>query len=505
MSVHPSALSAVPESVGIASGSASAQIEALSNALRADPYRPDLLVERLLLRCASGEHEAAREDLHVLERLGTARRLLPALGALLTGALRVRSSAGLYLLYASQLDIAHVELTEQCVQEALCDAWRFFAVPGPKLVVELTERLPGLHHAASDVAGIGYIKLSPLRSLGEYEAIVAHELAHLHLRSGNRFLDEGIAVFFQARHDRAAIFVGSRIDGEALLRAHGHAIPPLRAMLAYDARGDLFFEGLVPDAALRPGVYVAAHALVAHALECFGAGGLRRLCEALRASAPAAHPALVARELGESIETLDRRLLRAPSIPGPADAPSAEEVEALTPASLFCSTYSADEAARQIAGLRSAVTAMPDAAYDPRGLLVRALARRVFVGTSGMPLADLAELRSLVHDLTSTPGLPERERVCLEVWQSLAEVHAAPSMAARISSWSRALEVCHSALAHHADDPEILCAVAALHAQGPVAYGANRACARACMEKARHAPGWSRWVESFERCLEGGS
>lgn len=503
MSASSSALPAAADASAIASESLSAQIDALSGALRADPYRPDLLIERLLLHCGAARHEAAREDLHVLERLGVARRMLPALGALLTGALRVRCCAGVYLLYASQLDIAHVELTEQCVQDALCEAWRFFGVPGPKLVVELTERLPGLHHAASDVAGIGYIKLSPLRSLREYEAIVAHELAHLHLRSGNRFLDEGIAVFFQARHDRTSIFVGSRIDGETLLRTRGHAIPALRAMLAYDARSDLFFERLVPDAALRPCVYVAAHALVAHALDRLGMDGLRRLCEALQSRAPSAHPSVVAHALGEPIESLDRRLLRASSGRGSSDALPMDELRALTPASVFCTPLSAEEAARQVAGLRAAVTAVSDPAHEPRGLLVRALARRVFVGASASPFADLAELRSLVHDLTSMPGLPERERVCLEVWQSLTEVHSAPSMAACISSWSRALEICRQALAHHADDPEILCAVAALHAQGPVAYGADRACARACMEKARHAPGWSRWVEAFERSLEG--
>lgn len=481
-------------------------VQQLTAQLQADPYRMDVLIERLLLQAAHGEHAAAAADLAVLERLKLSAVLLRALRAALSGRLEVRPGADAYLLLSPGADAASRELAQRCLGEVLEDARRFFGPRPTRLIVEISAELAGLYHAAAPVPGIAHVKLSPLRSLAEYEAVIAHELAHVHFTSGNRFLDEAAAVFFQSRRDGGRIFIGAWLPESAAAPLR-QPPAPLRALLAYDGRVDPYFERLLPPPLQRQLVYVAGCRLIEHLLECAGVVGLRRLGERVAASAAAAaHPACVAELLGEPVEVIERRLYPEVGVgpvaaaAGPADA--AAGPDAVQPNVLW-SQLTPRRLAAHIERLRASLAAHCAAPGGLQAALVRGLARRVLTGTAAAPLADLAEMRSLMHDLDAARELPRPEQLLLRSWLAIAETHAAPSLAERILSWRRALATIGAALVELPDEAELLCAAVVLHQRGPIEYGADRALARRCLERARRDGAWRAAAEAIERIFGG--
>jgi hypothetical protein len=94
---------------------------------------------------------------------------------------------------------------------------------------------------------------------------------------------------------------------------------------------------------------------------------------------------------------------------------------------------------------------------------------------------------------------PERERLLLEGWVSIVQTHIAPSVAVRIVSWERAVDIFRKALMRFPDDGEVLCAAATLHLRGPEEYGADRGFAHTCLERARQIAGWSEFADTLVR------
>lgn len=474
-------------------------VDALTQRLNADPYRVDLLVERLLIHTARHDAEAARNDLATIQRLGVARTLGPSLARVVSGELRVTEEADHFLLFDPEVESAQLGWTLHLLRDGRSLADRFFGRLDRCLLIELSPHLSGFHHATSEVPGLAYIKLSPRASLVEHEAIITHELAHVYLSSGNRFIDEGIAVYFQARSTQGRFFIGTGFRTVALLKRAPADVLPLRAMLAHDARTDIFFDRLTPQPRRRELVYAASHAFIAHLLDTLGLPGLKALCASLRSCpAPAAHPALIERMLSFGIEALDRALFRAPQA---CDAVALSMDSATSPMSILWSALGPQELDTLIGRCRAAL-AFDSSSGAPKATLARALIRRVLEQRAEECAADFAESRSLVYDLSIDFNFPDRDRMLLEGWLAIAQTHAATSIPMRIVSWEKALDTFRRALMRYPDDPEVLCASAILHLRGPEEHGASRTLARSCLENVRRFEGWSALADSIEKAHE---
>ena len=475
-------------------------VERLTRELRADPYRPDCLVERLLLYALLGNLAGLQSDLAILKRFGIARSLLPMMVRLESGAAHIMMEQGIYLVVDASAEPETVQAFSRRLHEVQQEAERFFGPLAERVVVELSSGPAGLYHASREVPGVGYLRLSPRNAAEDVSPVLAHELAHLYLSCGNRFLDEGVAILFQAHCHGDPVLPGLDFDTESDHRILPDQPLSLRALLAYDGRNDVFFDRLTPDARHKRVVYGSGLAFARHLLSRLQMDGVKALFARLRAaSSSAAHPSLVAEALGESIEAVDRRLFQRSELPPTGFSVSAHGC-ILPSTTVIWAELSPDDLNGLIERLRC-----PTEDENLRGAvqacLARALVRRLLEEQSELPRADLSELRSLVYEARTSACLPDRERTLLEGWLAIAELRFAPSVPARIVSWEKALSVFRHALERFPDDPEVLCATAALHLRGPVDYGANRALARECLSKVTALDGWTLVASSLAREL----
>jgi hypothetical protein len=473
------------------------EVEHLSHRLRVDPYRADLLVERLLIRATNRDLDGAKSDLVALQQLGAIHLFTPTLARVASGELRVMEDAKVFLVFDPNVEAAWVGWTAQFLRDARAAADRFFGSLERVLLVELSAHRSAFQCALNEIPGVAYFKLAPRASLVEHEAIISHELAHVYLASGNRFLDEGIASFFQAQAHRGRILVESELVSASSIDETQEELLPLRALLGYEARMDASFERLVLYSKDKYLVYAAGYVLTAHLLNRLGMAGLKALCATLRTCpSPAAHPALVERVLSIGVEALDRTLYRKSSPPKASyiglvggTAPSAK---------ILWTDFAPNELVALLTVLRDTL-ARDACSVGAKAVLARALIRRMLDMRAGRCAAEFAEARSLVHDLSVDFHFPEKDRLLLEGWLAIAQTHAAISTPVRIVSWEKALGIFRRALSRYGEDPEVLCASAILHLRGPVEHGANRALARTCLESVRKIEGWSALADAIER------
>jgi hypothetical protein len=151
------------------------------------------------------------------------------------------------------------------------------------------------------VAGTAYVVVPSHEE--DVAASSAHELAHAHIRSGNPFLDEGMAYHFELS------FIG-RFPQDAALRvaqAEGRCAGS-RTLLAYDAIDDPFFDKLLPG----NGTLVHAQGALAFGAvrDRIGVAAAAEWYRELAAQGVATDGAGAALEaiLGEGLESLDVRL-----------------------------------------------------------------------------------------------------------------------------------------------------------------------------------------------------
>jgi len=476
-------------------------IDRITDQLRADPYRPDLLVERIILCVAGGDAPATRGDLHFLRRMGCARTLVPTLEKIATGTGRIIVDDGAYLIFERKDGFLAVESFLPLFRSMRSEAHHFFGTPSCRFVIDASSEPGSVTHSSHEVPGIGYIRIVPRETREKSEQLLAHELAHIHLHSGNRFLDEGVAVMFQSRLARqGSVVVGPGIDVATSALPEAEDTLPLRAMLAYDARHDVYFDQLAPALPSKQLIYSAACATARHLFETIHRDGVETLFTMLRTTSDtAAHPAVVADYIDEDIESLDEQLFGR-SHTAETAASSYFDNPSIPAATIVWATLSPGELEDLIDQLRA-----PPAFNRPRiasrALLCRALTRRLLEDESQTPAADLAEARSLVCDLGLTPHLPSRDHLLLKGWLAIAEIHVASNAASQMVNWEKALSLFTTAQAKYPNDPEILCATAALHLRGPEAYGADHALARRYLNKAAQIEGWKELAQEVARGL----
>jgi hypothetical protein len=280
-------------------------LQALDDALRADPYRPGLLLERGLTRWSLGRPDWAEQDFNVLlafnPKAGWIARILLLANH---GASALRES-GAFLLGWPDEQIAPTLDVIGSTQERLAQLG--MSVPDTVMVLMWSADVAHntvsfeIPHAALIEFGAHSLKRHSLR------ASLAHEIAHVYLRSGRRFLDEGWAFYVQHQIEPGNPYPAPLNDMIAWSRNH-EPDRDLRALLCMpDGAGPFFDPFAKTDVELKSwycrGVELV-HALVA----THGMNDFRRFMLVL-AGQPASEATNVFAEcIGESIDSFQTRL-----------------------------------------------------------------------------------------------------------------------------------------------------------------------------------------------------
>jgi hypothetical protein len=264
--------------------------EALTRRLAADPYSVGPLAELAVLDIMTGRGAEAR--IRDLRRMAPA--LQPVIARLAEEPERLAKSGSFYTI--GRVEAEEAERLERA-QEMLPDTGE----PPPAILIELARQrnVPTFAHVPGP--GFAYICLGTVDDGHSLPAMV-HELAHAWFVSGVRYLDEGIARYFELTalgtdFERLASEVGS--EKSPILRP--------RALLSYAAVDDPYFSRLglsSPTIVHDHGALFARGILASH-----NGRGLASLCRNLRerdGRVPVAE--VVEATLGMALEQLEPTL-----------------------------------------------------------------------------------------------------------------------------------------------------------------------------------------------------
>jgi hypothetical protein len=280
-------------------------LQALDHALRADPYRPRLLLERGLTRWSLGRPDWAEQDLKVLFAFNPKAGWIARILQLANRGASAHCELGVFLLGWPHERIAPTLDAIGSTRERLAQLG--MSVPDTVMVLVWSADVAHntvsfeIPHAALIEFGAESVKRHSLR------ASLAHEIAHVYLRSGRRFLDEGWAFYVQHQIEPGHPYPAPLDDMIAWSRSH-EPDRDLRALLCMpDGAGPFFDPFAKTDVELKSwycrGVELV-HALVAtHGMDDF-----RRFMHEL-----AGRPAIEATNIfadcvGESIDSVQARL-----------------------------------------------------------------------------------------------------------------------------------------------------------------------------------------------------
>jgi hypothetical protein len=266
--------------------------ETLTRRLVDDPYALDALAELALLDILAGFPVERR--LRDLARLS--RPLAGAVTQLAGQPERLSRCEDVYLIgEPSPQQAATLDGALAFMKSAAA------GLEAPALLVEFARppNTPTFAHIPGP--GFAYICFGS-RDEGQTFASVVHELAHAWFVAGVRYLDEGVARYFELRSVEADFTKLAEDVG----RASSERLQ-LRTLLTYAATDDPYFAKLnLPSRTL---VHDHGALFARWVADRSGAAGLRALCVAVR-DAAGSEPAsqTVERHLGQTLETIDREI-----------------------------------------------------------------------------------------------------------------------------------------------------------------------------------------------------
>lgn len=251
--------------------------------LAGDPYDLAALLRTLLAAHANAQQgqveQGQIEQGHaILQAMAVRCSFSPLLAGLRSGALLCHQLEGHFWLLPADFPAAALPDCAAQLARALHFGSQHLAVPVPQLVLHLSPDFAAMSYAAFDVAGLALLQF-PLLLWREQRLArwLWHETGHCHLRCGLRFLDEGLAAWFEYSH------VTGQFDAAAAQQALQHVHPlPLAELLQPDFSQALAFEDAVSDEAQRAAIYPQGALLIDALWQRIGAAGLQQLFAALR-------------------------------------------------------------------------------------------------------------------------------------------------------------------------------------------------------------------------------
>ncbi|MFC4158917.1 hypothetical protein [Chitinimonas lacunae] len=262
--------------------SASATLGQSARAILADdPYRIDELARLMLLGLLpGGEREETDRGLAILGRLRIGRYFRTAIEAVRQQQAELDWLDGVFYLSEPAHNGTLLHTVHSAVQHHLKAARVLFRLPLPLLLVDLRNNTQAISLTIHEIEGLGQILLAGNCPPAERSATLAHELFHSLFRCGNRFLDEGLAVHFEARRCPEHCFPLPRKRFAELLDTAPQCFS-LRELIECEPERTRLQGGLAGTQEEKQLVYVQAWRLIDDWFNRFGLAGTLAACRKL--------------------------------------------------------------------------------------------------------------------------------------------------------------------------------------------------------------------------------
>lgn len=263
--------------------------------LHGDPYDLPALLAALLQAKTDGNEEQAQQGFAILRRMAVNFAIIGALRQLEAGKLVCHAFAGRYWLCAPNLARSALQAADGDLLAALNFGKEQLQLAGKApLIIFINPGFAAMSLAIFDLPGASCLQFpQSLLDSGKLRRWLWHEIGHCHLRCSQRFLDEGVATWFEYSHE-------GQFDLTAATSAAG-TLPDLRQVLQSGFSQGLTFEDEAQDEAQRAAFYPQAALLIADLYARLGADGLSQLFAGVRAN-PQQAPELVLSALGEQAQ-----------------------------------------------------------------------------------------------------------------------------------------------------------------------------------------------------------
>jgi len=253
--------------------------KALDARIISDHYDLGAILERLLLSAALGDFTAAKSDAKVFERLGFAARALSILSKVAHGEVPVVVAGPVYVVDAP--GAVDTEALGATLNDARIELARMINRPPKVTWVDFHDGPAYANITRLELPGVARISLSrQFQVQSDWPAILWHEAAHATMFAGVRFLDEGWAVWCQAKSGVKSEFPVRNTDLETYSLAAQIEAMPLPRLLAYSGP-DLIFGDLATSDHEWRSIYVRAYRFFRAIHAKLGMGGVVTVFEAL--------------------------------------------------------------------------------------------------------------------------------------------------------------------------------------------------------------------------------
>jgi len=259
-----------------------------------DPYDLGALVERVLASACIGQLETSAKDFKDIKRLNLSGMAIPLLREICAGRIGLVRHGTVYIIAPEGMPDLVKLGWQRCAEIA-----SFYDCAIPPCLIHFTQDLTACDLVVRDLPGIALVTLR-VDDLTDLPRRLDHEIAHILLMSGNRFLDEGLAVLAET------------CSGRQKHVAYGTPLPiPLRELLVRGEHCSPVFDDIIQSSHRDHALYDQAGTFIAHLRDHLGLGGLKTLIEDVARVAPVMIPHLLEARLGVSLDAVERRLFGA--------------------------------------------------------------------------------------------------------------------------------------------------------------------------------------------------
>jgi ABC-2 type transport system ATP-binding protein len=262
------------------------KIESAEAILIEDPYRVDIIVFKLLLYAAMRESGCAIAEWNLLQQMGVLTNSLTYLHEICFDDRDIHFENNIFFSTNSrESDSNELNLIIEKTSIALLKLEQTFKKESPVILVIHSEATHSFAFTLAETTGFGLISIPKGASANEnLDALLVHELVHCFFRSGNRFLDEGIATRMQYEIADHVDYPFSIQKREQLIFNQQVKLFPLKKLLNTSSVGNLSFENITEDEDRSKHIYLEADCFIGYIIEHSGFEGLASLFDTIRLS-----------------------------------------------------------------------------------------------------------------------------------------------------------------------------------------------------------------------------
>ena len=262
------------------------KIESAEAILREDPYRVDIIVLKLLLYSAMKKSGCAIAEWNLLQQMGVLTNSLTYLHEICFDDRDIHFENNIFFSTNSrESDSNELNLIIEKTSIALLKLEQTFKKKSPVILFIHSETTHLFAFTFVETVGFGLISIPKGASENEnFDALLVHELVHCFFRSGNRFLDEGIATRMQYELADQVDYPFSIQKREQLIFNQQVKLFPLKELLNASSAGNLSFENITEDEDRSKHIYLEADCFIGYIIERSGFEGLASLFDTIRLS-----------------------------------------------------------------------------------------------------------------------------------------------------------------------------------------------------------------------------